>query len=65
MLALFAFAVFGYLTATIATYFIGRDAEDKNAEIAGAREISDLRKEIEILKELILKLNAKPPDHGS
>ncbi len=27
LLALYAFAVFGYVTATLASYFIGRDAE--------------------------------------
>lgn len=58
-LALFAFAVFGYITATIATYFIGRDAEDKTAELAGTRQISDLKKEIDALKQLVLKLSEK------
>jgi len=28
-LALYAFAVFGYVTATLASFFIGRDAENK------------------------------------
>jgi voltage-gated potassium channel len=34
ILALYGFAVFGYVTATLATYFVGRDAEDKESEIA-------------------------------
>ena len=33
-LALYASAVFGYLTATLATFFISRDADDDEAEIA-------------------------------
>ena len=53
ILAIYAFAVFGYVTATIATFFIGRDAEDKNTEIAGANQINELKEEIKDLKELI------------
>ena len=45
-LALYAFAVFGYVTATLATFFIGRDAEDDEAELAGARQLAALREEI-------------------
>ncbi|WP_255348373.1 hypothetical protein [Gloeocapsa sp. PCC 7428] len=37
---LYAFTVFGYLTAAIATFFIGRDADDDKAEIAGAKSIA-------------------------
>jgi len=55
ILALYAFAVFGYVTATIASYFIGRDAADSQAEIAGGRQLEGLRKEIRELKELIEK----------
>lgn len=32
-LAIYAFAAFGYVTGTIATYFIGRDTEEDNAAI--------------------------------
>lgn len=53
VLALYAFAVFGYVTATIASYFIGRDAADSQAEIAGAEQIDSLRKEIRQLRELL------------
>lgn len=52
-LALYAFAVFGYVTASIATFFIGQDAEDTETEIAGAKQIDELRKEILELKEMI------------
>jgi len=50
LLALYAFAVFGYVTATLATFFIGRDAEDPNSEVAGARAIADLQAEITALR---------------
>ena len=48
-LALYAFTVFGYVTATLATYFIGRDAEDDAAELAGNRSLIALQKEIAAL----------------
>ena len=34
-LALYALAVIGYVTATLATFFVGRDAENDDAELAG------------------------------
>jgi voltage-gated potassium channel len=55
LLALYAFAVFGYVTATIATYFIGRDAAHHGAEIAGAQQLETLKKEIRAIRELIEK----------
>jgi voltage-gated potassium channel len=61
ILAMYAFAMFGYFTATIATFFIGRDAEDDKAEIAGTRQIEDLRKEIRELKELLQNQNRTSP----
>ena len=53
ILSLFAFAVFGYITATIATFFIGQDTEE--SERAG---INELRKEIKELKTMIRALGA-------
>ena len=50
VLALYAFAVFGYVTATLATFFIGRDAENQEAELAGARAIEELHAEIAALR---------------
>jgi voltage-gated potassium channel len=50
LLALYAFAVFGYVTATIATFFVGRDAEDETAEIAGTKSIQALQAEIAALR---------------
>ena len=56
-LALYASAVFGYLTAAIATFFIGRDAEDNEAEIAGAKSIEALHAEIKALRHEIQALS--------
>lgn len=51
VLALYAFTVFGYVTATIATFFLGRDAENPEAEVAGAAGVEALRREIAALRE--------------
>jgi voltage-gated potassium channel len=53
LLALYAFTVFGYVTATLATFFIGRDAGDDQAELASARSVVALRTEIAALREEI------------
>ncbi|HWS52863.1 MAG TPA: ion transporter [Pyrinomonadaceae bacterium] len=50
-LAVYAFAVFGYVTATLATFFVGRDAESAEAEVAGAEQIESLRAEVAALRE--------------
>ena len=63
VLALYAFAVFGYVTATIATFFIGRDADDDEAELAGAKSIAELSAEIAALRaeiQQLLNQNSKP-----
>jgi len=61
-LALYAFAVFGYVTATLATFFVGRDAESGEAEIAGSDELAALRKEVSALREEIRALTQGPPE---
>jgi voltage-gated potassium channel len=53
-LALYAFTVFGYVTATLATFFIGRDAE-KSADKAMSRELGALRDEIAALREDLVR----------
>jgi voltage-gated potassium channel len=57
MLALYAFAVFGYVTATLATHFVGRDAADTSTDIASERAITDLRAEITALRAEIRALS--------
>ncbi|MCA1612660.1 MAG: potassium channel family protein [Acidobacteria bacterium] len=51
ILAVYAFAVFGYVTATLATFFVGRDAESEEAEVAGAAQVESLRAEVAALRE--------------
>lgn len=59
MLALYAFAVFGYVTASLASFFIGRDAEDEQGEIAGTTAIAALRADIALLHEEVRALRAQ------
>lgn len=56
VLAVYGFAVFGYVTATIATFFVDRDAEDDAAEIAGTKSIQALHVEIAALRTEIQSL---------
>ncbi|MGE5374402.1 MAG: potassium channel family protein [Bacteroidota bacterium] len=58
-LALYAFAVFGYVTATLATFFVGRDAENSEAEIAGSAEVTALRAEVQALRDDIRELSQR------
>ncbi len=57
ILALYAFTVFGYFTAAIATFFIGRDAEDEEASVASSKSIIALHEEIKALRAEIREKN--------
>ena len=49
-LSLYALGILGYVAAALATFFVGRDAENANAEIAGERALNALRAEIAALR---------------
>lgn len=51
LLAMYGFAVFGYFTATLATFFIDRDAGSEDAEVVGATQMRALQQEIRLLRE--------------
>ncbi|HWH18100.1 MAG TPA: ion transporter [Allosphingosinicella sp.] len=53
LLALYGLAVFGYITATFASFFIGRDAEEPGAAVAGAPELAALKEEIRALRLML------------
>ncbi len=56
LLSLYGFAVFGYITATLASFFIGSDVKSKDAPIASPNDIEGLRQEVRDLKQIITKL---------
>ena len=59
LLALYAFAVFGYVTASLATYFVGRDAESSESELASATAMRELQTHIAELAREVRGLRAE------
>ena len=62
ILAIYAFTVFGYMTAAIATFFVDRDAEDDQASLASAKSIEALSTEISLLRTEIQALSGEKPE---
>lgn len=62
ILSLYGFAVFGYVTAAVATFFVGRDAEDEEAEVAGAKALTALHQEIAAMRAEIQTLLQEKSD---
>jgi voltage-gated potassium channel len=63
LLAMYAFGVSGYVTATLATFFVGQDAENDEAELAGAKSIQALQAEVSALRteiQIIAKRGLDP-----
>ncbi|RYD83044.1 MAG: potassium channel protein [Sphingobacteriales bacterium] len=57
LLALYGFAVFGYFTATLASFFMGQDASDKKGELAGTKQLNTLQQELTALRRQMELLN--------
>jgi voltage-gated potassium channel len=55
LLALYAFTIFGYVAATLASYFIEREADSEYSEIAGQKQIRKILEEINNLKNELQK----------
>ena len=53
LLALYAFAVFGYVTASLATYFVGREASAPDGDLADATTLAEIRRELALLRQEI------------
>jgi voltage-gated potassium channel len=53
LLALYAFTMFGYVTAALATVFLNRDAERADAPLAGEQAIEALRQEVAALRQVL------------
>jgi hypothetical protein len=58
LLATYGFAIFGCVTATVASYFVARDADTDDGEIAGAKQLDALRREIERLRHAVEGLSS-------
>lgn len=54
------FSMFGYITATLATFFIGREADSDESELAMLKSIQSLRDEVVPLRSEIRELKKDP-----
>ena len=61
LMAIYGLAVFGYITAVLASFFVGRDAEEPAAPVAGADDIRQLRDEIAALRRALEAKGAISP----
>jgi voltage-gated potassium channel len=59
VISIFSLGVFGYLTAALATFFVGRDAEDEEAPGVGQKQFQQLQAEVTALREDIAKLSRR------
>lgn len=60
ILSLYGMTVFGYITASLASFFIGREASAKESDIAGAQDIAELRREITLWRLELERSRSKP-----
>lgn len=56
MLAIYGFAIFGYVTAAVASFFIEKEKASPFTGEAGLSELKSLRHELRELKDLVLRL---------
>jgi voltage-gated potassium channel len=54
-LSLYALGVLGYIAATLATFFVGRDAEDRPADPLTSTEAEQLRRDIASLRDHLVQ----------
>lgn len=56
LLSIYGLAVFGYMTASFASFFVGRDAEGAGGPVAGSQELSALRNDVRQLGDAVRAL---------
>lgn len=62
LLSIYGLAIFGYITASFATFFVGQEAAAPDGDVGGAREIADLRAEIAALRDDLRLSASRQPD---
>jgi voltage-gated potassium channel len=55
LLSLYAVAILGYIAASLATFFIDRDADNKQAAVAGQQQVEQVLAEVRALREELRK----------
>jgi voltage-gated potassium channel len=63
-LAVYAFAVFGYVTAALATFFLGQEGARARAESTDREELAELRCEIAALRADLRGAVTRSPGQG-
>lgn len=58
-LAIYAFSVFGYFTGVVATYFIDRDTQTKEANVVSRQDIEALKQEVALLRQTLQENQTK------
>lgn len=53
LLGLYGLGVIGYIAATFASFFVGRDAQDRDGPVAGRGELESISKELRELSKLL------------
>ncbi len=53
LISIYAFAVFGYVAATLATFFIGQEAESEELDVSGKDEVAELKAQVTQLQARI------------
>lgn len=61
LLTIFGYVIFGYVTATLASYFVGRDAEEETAPMASSGDVASLEKQIRELTNSINEMKNRLP----
>jgi voltage-gated potassium channel len=59
LLAVYSLGVLGYFTAVLSSFFIGRDAENKKAEVAGTRQLAEIGEELRKIREEIREVKGE------
>jgi voltage-gated potassium channel len=65
LLATYGFAIFGYVTATIASVFVSRDAESDTGVKAGMQQLERLTQELVALRRELAQLAPRPEGGGA
>jgi voltage-gated potassium channel len=60
LLALYGLGVIGYIAATFASFFVGRDAEARGGPVAGSADLDALRRELRAIRQAIDRANDGP-----
>jgi voltage-gated potassium channel len=64
-LSLYGLAIFGYITASFASFLIGQDARAEDGEVAGSGDLVALRNEITLLRVEVQRLAGRAMNQDS